>query len=158
MGQLAANFAREVVPELGKQLSLYERIMCILRPPAISLAAVRQVLDEQPVTRLELGAQNMYYEEKGAFTGQISPMMVSELCSTVILGHSERRTYFGETDEMVNKEAPAGSATTCAQLFASVNTWNIRGSSADRQVIRTQVQYSLATLSAEHASRCRYRL
>ena len=71
--QLAANFAREVVPELAQQLLRYERIMCILCPPAISLAAVRQVLDEHPVTHLELGAQNMYFEEKGAFTGEISP-------------------------------------------------------------------------------------
>ena len=150
--QLAANFAREVVPELGKQLSLYERIMCILCPPAISLAAVRQVLDEQPVTRLELGAQNMYYEEKGAFTGEISPMMVSELCSTVILGHSERRTYFGDTDEMVNKKAQAALRHDLRPIVCIGEYLEQYEAGQTEQVIRTQVQYSLANFSAEHAS------
>jgi len=150
--QLAANFAGEVVPELGKQLSLYERIMCIRCPPAISLAAVRQVLDEQPVTRLELGAQNMYYEEKGAFTGEISPMMVSELCSTVILGHSERRTYFGETDEMVNKKAQAALRHDLRPIVCIGEYLEQYEAGQTEQVIRTQVHYSLANFSAEHAS------
>jgi triosephosphate isomerase len=150
--QLAANFTREVVTELGKQLSLFERIMCILCPPAISLAAVRQVLDEQPVARLELGAQNMYYEEKGAFTGEISPAMVSELCSTVILGHSERRTYFGETDELVNKKAQAAFRHALRPIICIGE--NLEQYEADQmeQVIRTQVQHSLASFPAEHAS------
>ena len=89
----AANFAGEIVLELGQLVSQHGGIMCILCPPSISLAAVRKVLDTHPVARLELGAQNMYFEEKGAFTGEISPTMVRELCSSVILGHSERRSY-----------------------------------------------------------------
>ena len=96
----AASFAQEIVPELGATGSSSMHISCaILCPPAISLLAVRAVLDATPHPRIELGAQNMYFEDQGAFTGEISPTMVRELCSTVILGHSERRTYFGETDE-----------------------------------------------------------
>ena len=150
--QLAANFTREVAPELGKQLSLFVRIICILCPPAISLAAVRRVLDEQPVTRLELGAQNMYHEEKGAFTGEISPAMVSELCSTVILGHSERRTYFGETDELVNKKAQAAFRHGLRPIICIGENLEQYEADQTEQVIRTQVQHSLANFPAEHAS------
>src|SRR6266516_6901054 len=150
--QLAANFAREVVPELGKQLSLYERIMCILCPPAISLAAVRQVLDEQPVTRLELGAQNMYYEEMGAFTGEISPGMVRELCGSVILGHSERRTYFGENDEMVNKKAQAALRHALRPIVCIGEHLEQYEAGQTEQVIRTQVLHSLANFSVQKAA------
>ena len=92
----ASSFTLEILPQLGQIVRSYPYIMSILCPPAISLTAVREVLDAMPTPRIELGAQNMYYEEKGAFTGEIAPDMVRELCSTVILGHSERRTYFGE--------------------------------------------------------------
>ena len=84
----AAVFVHEILPELERVVSSYPHIMSILCPPAISLAAVRAALDEQPLTRIELGAQNMYFEEKGAFTGEIAPSMVREIATTVILGHS----------------------------------------------------------------------
>src|SRR5579863_8032815 len=103
----AADFTQQLLPRLGQLVQQYPHILCVLCPPAISLSAVRTALDAQPFPRIELGAQNMYFEEKGAFTGEISPTMVQELCSTVILGHSERRTHFGETNEVVNKKARA---------------------------------------------------
>jgi triosephosphate isomerase len=59
---------------------------------------------------IKLGAQNMYFETEGAYTGEISPIMLCELCEFVILGHSERRWYFGETDEIVNKKVKAALA------------------------------------------------
>jgi triosephosphate isomerase len=74
----------------------------VLCPPFTALVAVHDTIG--PAT-IGLGAQNMYYEEQGAFTGEISPLMLADLCQYVILGHSERRQFFGETDEGVNRKA-----------------------------------------------------
>ncbi len=76
-------------------------------PPSIALAPVREILDG---TDIGLGAQNMHWEEEGAFTGEISPSMLEDLCDYVIIGHSERRTIFGETNEWVNKKLHAALA------------------------------------------------
>jgi len=78
-----------------------EKIIC---PPFVSLAAIREIIKGSSI---ELGAQNLFHEEKGAYTGEISPKMIAELCEFVIIGHSERRQYFGETGEVVNKKIAA---------------------------------------------------
>src|SRR5947209_9979338 len=140
----AANFASEIVPELGPVVEQYPHILSILCPPAISLPAVRTVLDNHHFPRLELGAQNMYFEEKGAFTGEISPTMVHELCTTVILGHSERRTYFSETDEMVNKKALAALHHHLRPIICIGEHEKQYEAGKTEEVIRFQVQHSLA--------------
>jgi len=76
----------------------------VLCPPFISLAAVGELIKGSSI---KLGAQNLYFEEKGAYTGEISPLMLTELCEFVIIGHSERRQYFNETDEIINKKVQA---------------------------------------------------
>jgi triosephosphate isomerase len=78
-----------------------EKVIC---PPFVSLAAVRDLIKGSSV---KLGAQNVFYEEKGAFTGEISPLMLAELCDYVIIGHSERRQYFNEAGEMIDKKVQA---------------------------------------------------
>ncbi len=78
-----------------------EKVIC---PPFISLATVKELLKGSSI---KLGAQNMYFEEKGAYTGEISPLMLAELCQFVILGHSERRHYFGESGEIIDKKVRA---------------------------------------------------
>ncbi len=103
----AVLLAREVREAVAK-LTGVDVVLC---PPFTALSAVESVIAN---TRIGLGAQNMYWEEQGAFTGEISPVMLAGLCDYVILGHSERRQFFGETDEGVNKKAKAALAH---QLF-----------------------------------------
>ncbi len=78
-----------------------ERVVC---PPFISIAAVSERLAKSSIG---VGAQNVFYEEKGAYTGEVAPTMLEGLCGYVIVGHSERRQHFGETDESVNRKVKA---------------------------------------------------
>jgi triosephosphate isomerase (TIM) len=78
-----------------------EQVVC---PPFVSIDPVHRLLQASPVL---VGAQNVFWEEKGAFTGEVSPLMLAPLCRYVIVGHSERRQYFGVTDEIVNRQVRA---------------------------------------------------
>ena len=96
----AAALVTEMLPSLD-QLDGVEKVVC---PPFISLTAVGELIRGSSV---KLGAQNMYFEEKGAYTGEVSPLMLADICEFVIIGHSERRQYFNETNEIVNRKIQA---------------------------------------------------
>ncbi len=145
----AAQFTMEILPQLNQITHHDYNLLCILCPPAISIPAVHQLLHMGRYTHIELGAQNMYFEEQGAFTGELSPHMVRELCSTVILGHSERRMYFGETDEQVHKKTLAAFKHGLRPIVCIGENLAQYEAGQTEQVIRTQVQGALAQLPEE---------
>jgi len=93
--------ARALVTEMLPLLNSIAGVEKVVCPPFVSLTAVGELIRGSSV---KLGAQNLYFEEKGAYTGEVSPLMLADLCEFVIIGHSERRQYFNETNEIVNRK------------------------------------------------------
>ncbi len=114
-------------------------------PPATELYLIKMVLEG---TNIGLGAQNMHWEDSGAYTGEISPVMVQELCQYVIIGHSERRQYFGETDETVNKKVKAAIKLGLIPIVCVGETLEEREAGQTEKVCERQVLAALDELSA----------
>ncbi len=96
--------AVELADKMLRGLDAIDGVEKVICPPFISLAAVGELIRGSSI---KLGAQNLFYKEKGAYTGEISPLMLAELCQFVIIGHSERRQYFSETGEIINRKVKA---------------------------------------------------
>ena len=123
-------------------LGSVDSVVC---PPFISLSAVAAALKD---SRVGVGAQNMYFEEKGAYTGEVSPIMLSGLCQYVILGHSERRAHFSETDEGVNRKVKAALAHRLTPIVCVGETEAQYDAGVTDAVVRRQVAAALEGLGA----------
>lgn len=121
----------------------------VLCPPFTALSALKKIVED---TKVGLGAQNMYWEEQGAFTGEISPLMLSELCAFVILGHSERRQYFGETDEGVNKKIKVALSHGLTPIVCVGENLAQNEAGETAEFVGGQVKAAFNGLSAEDAA------
>jgi triosephosphate isomerase len=112
-------------------------------PPFISLATVAGILNGSSV---EMGAQDLFYEEKGAYTGEISPLMLKDLCRYCIIGHSERRQYFYDTEEVVNKKVKAALKADIVPILCVGERLEEKESGRANDVIGRQLDTALSGL------------
>ncbi len=105
-------------------------------------------------TNIKIGAQNMYFEEKGAYTGEIAPAMLKEAgCDYVILGHSERRGYFGETDEIINKKVLKAYEHDLIPIICCGETLEQREQGITEDLVRLQTKIALKDVTPEQAEK-----
>ena len=138
----AIKLARELKPALASVTGA-TLVVC---PPFVSLAGVHA---EMLTSNVKVGAQNMHPEPKGAFTGEVSGPMLMDLCSHVILGHSERRLLLGETDAFVNAKVRAALAVGLTPILCVGETLEQREAGQATEVVTNQLSASLADLSTD---------
>jgi triosephosphate isomerase len=132
--------AEKLVIEMLDKLDRIEGVEKVLCPPFVSSVAINMMLQGSSI---RLGAQNMYFETEGAYTGEISPLMLRELCEFVILGHSERRWYFGETDEIVNKKVKAALANKLKPILCVGERLEENEAGKTEEVVNRQMTVAL---------------
>ncbi len=142
--------AEELVVNMRDRLDAIEGVDRVLCPPFISLAPLHRILQGSSI---RLCAQNMHFETKGAYTGEISPLMLGELCEFVILGHSERRMYFGETDEVVNRKVKAALAGTLTPILCIGEKLEENEAGRTGEVLKRQLTNALEGIEATDESR-----
>jgi len=141
--------AESLASSIKLELAEFRDVDVVLCPPFTALKAVGEVISD---TVIKLGAQNMHWENSGAFTGEISPGMLRDIyCHYVILGHSERRGSFQETDAMVNRKARAALAANLIPIVCVGETLAERDAGQTMGTVKQQVERSLADLGEELA-------
>ncbi len=139
--------AKDLVTGVIGKLADKEDVEVVFCPPFTALATVKELIKETP---FGLGAQDLYWQEKGAFTGEVSPLMLKDLgCDYVIIGHSERREHFGETDETVNLKIKAALAADLKPIVCVGESLAQREAGETAELIKKQTEAALAGLASE---------
>ncbi|MCB8926486.1 MAG: triose-phosphate isomerase [Ardenticatenaceae bacterium] len=141
----AVEFVREIRNGLS-QIKGVDKVVC---PPFIALPGVAEALQ---ATDIGVGAQNMHFADNGAYTGECAPNMLTPFCSYVIIGHSERREYFNETDEGVNKKAKAALAHGLIPIICVGETLAQNEAGETQAFVSGQVRAALDGLTAEQVA------
>ena len=143
----AVEFSRE----LKLKTIAFNKTDIIICPPYPALVPVYEIIKD---SKVKLGAQNSHYEEKGAFTAEVSTSMIETTgCSFVIIGHSERRQYFAESNEIINKKLKKVLSTKLLPIFCIGEILEERKSGRTEQVVDTQIREGLNGISSEDMQR-----
>ncbi|MBD3287433.1 triose-phosphate isomerase [candidate division KSB1 bacterium] len=143
--------AVDFVRGLMKQASEFINCDIIVGPPYTALAPVSEVIKDSNV---KLSAQNVHFEDSGAYTGEVSTgMLESAGCDLVIIGHSERRQYFGDTDELINKKLKKVLSSKLDPIFCIGETLDERKSGRTEQVVERHVKKGLDGISKSDVKR-----
>ncbi len=142
----AGTLTREILAGIDR----FGTVDCAICPPYLAIPAVAEICRS---STLKVGAQNVFWETSGAYTGEISPEMAAEVCDLVIVGHSERRKYFGETDETVNKRLKAALKAGLDVILCVGETLEENEAGTTEAVISRQVRGGLAGVTSEEAGR-----
>lgn len=140
--------AQDLVSAMREELHRIRGVDKVLCPPFVSLATIRNMVLGHAIS---LGAQNMHFQEKGAYTGEVSPLMLAPLCQYVILGHSERRQYFGETDETVNQKVAAALKVGLRPIMCVGERLEENEAGRTQEVVGRQVRGGLAGIASPEA-------
>ena len=145
-GAEGAAFIQGLAESLGRRLGDAPGVEVVVAPPFTSLYQVAQACGG---TKIEVAAQDVYWQEKGAFTGEVAPHMVKDAgAAWAIVGHSERRQFFGETDESVARKVQAALAAGLKPIMCVGELEDQRLSGMTEQVLKTQVESGLALVEA----------
>jgi len=137
--------AAALVAESREALLAVDAVDRVFCPPYLAIPKVAELVASTP---LGVGAQDLYWEESGAYTGEVAPAMVAEFCDYVIIGHSERREYFGETDETVNKKIVAALKHGIIPIVCVGETLELREAGKTESWVAGQVRAALDGLTA----------
>ena len=137
--------ATELISQIKTSLEKVTDVETIICPPFTALSTVKRVLEG---SRIKIGAQNMFHEKHGAYTGEISPTMLTEFCQYVILGHSERRQLLSETDTSISLKIESALKSGMRPIMCVGETSKYRNQGLAEKFVEEQVRNSLNTVKS----------